>query len=597
MNHHFQVNIKSYFLPSILIFLLAYNGCQSPAVSTHPNVILIVTDDQGWGDLSLHGNPYLSTPNIDQLATRGAAFDRFFVQAVCSPTRAEILTGRYSPRGNIYSTSAGGERLDIDETTLAEVFQAKGYATAAFGKWHNGMQAPYHPNSRGFEEYYGFCSGHWGNYFSPMLEHNGEIVQGTGFLTDDLTERAMNFIRVKQDQSFLVYLPFNTPHSPMQVPDRWWEKFKDMPIDTTHRNGTQMDLDHTRAAYAMCENIDWNVGRILAQLDTLNLIENTIIVFMSDNGPNGYRWNGGMKGKKGTVDEGGVRSPLLVQWEGVIEAGKVIQPIAGAIDLFPTLADLCGVSAETNYPFDGKSLKPLLLDQNPDWEDRYLFNYWRKQLSVRSQDFRLDPSGQLFDMRNDPNQLTDISAKFPSEKAALIKAKKHWSDTVLSEINTSSTRPFTIGHPTLNLTQLPARDGQAHGNILRSNRFPNCSFFTNWTALTDSITWEVEVLQAGQYEALAYYTCPEQDIGSTLALTYQDRGTIQKITEAHDPPLLGMENDRSIRGESYVKDFRPMSLGVLYLPQGKGTLSLKATDIAHEQVMDFRLLLLEWKGD
>ncbi len=188
--------------------------------------MILLSDDQGWGDLSVSGNTNLHTPNIDKIAKNGASFDRFYVQPVCSPTRAELLTGRYHPRMGVRSTSEGGERFNLDETTLADVFKKAGYATAAFGKWHSGMQYPYHPNGRGFEEYYGFCSGHWGDYFSPMLEHNGAITQGNGFLADDLTERAMSYMEEHKNQPFLVYVPFNTPHSPMQVPDRWWNEFK-----------------------------------------------------------------------------------------------------------------------------------------------------------------------------------------------------------------------------------------------------------------------------------------------------------------------------------------------------------------------------------
>ena len=200
-----------------------------------PNVIVILSDDQGWGDLSLNGNTNLSTPRIDSLARDGAMMDRFFVCPVCSPTRAEFLTGRYHPRGGVYSTSAGGERLNADETTVGEVFKRAGYATGAFGKWHNGMQAPYHPNARGFDEFYGFCSGHWGNYFSPPLEHNGKQVRGEGFVIDDFTQKAISFIETNKDQPFFCYLPYNTPHSPMQVPDAYWDKFKDKELELRHR--------------------------------------------------------------------------------------------------------------------------------------------------------------------------------------------------------------------------------------------------------------------------------------------------------------------------------------------------------------------------
>ena len=176
-----------------------------------PNIVVILTDDQGWGDLSLHGNKNLSTPNLDALAKSGVQFDRFYVCPVCSPTRAEFLTGRYHARGGVFSTTAGGERLNLDEVTIADTFKAAGYNTGAFGKWHNGMQYPYHPNGRGFDEYYGFTSGHWGHYFSPVLEHNGALTRGKGFCVDDFTNKAMDFIEesVKQDQPFFTYLPYN----------------------------------------------------------------------------------------------------------------------------------------------------------------------------------------------------------------------------------------------------------------------------------------------------------------------------------------------------------------------------------------------------
>ena len=296
-----------------------------------PNVVVILTDDQGWGDLSCSGNKNLRTPNIDSLAVQGAMMDRFYVCPVCSPTRAEFLTGRYHPRGGVYSTSAGGERLDLDERTIGDTFKAAGYATGAFGKWHNGMQWPYHPNARGFDEYYGFCSGHWGHYFSPELDHNRVLVKGKGFIIDDLTDHAIEFIEKNKSRPFFAYLPFNTPHSPMQVPDKFFEKFDKTELKMRHREPDKENLDHTRAALAMCENIDWNVGRVLKKLDEIGAANDTIVIYFSDNGPNGWRWNGGMKGKKGSTDEGGVRSPCMIRWPDKIKAGSVISQIAGAI--------------------------------------------------------------------------------------------------------------------------------------------------------------------------------------------------------------------------------------------------------------------------
>ncbi len=557
-----------------------------------PNVIVILTDDQGWGDLSLNGNTNLSTPNIDSLARDGASFDRFFVCPVCSPTRAEFLTGRYHPRSGVYSTSAGGERMDLDETTIADTFAAAGYQTAAFGKWHNGMQFPYHPNGRGFAEYYGFCSGHWGDYFSPPLEHNGKLVQGSGFTIDDFTERAMAFIEQNKNRPFFAYLPYNTPHSPMQVPDRWWSAFKDKELEMHNRDPQKENLPHVRAALAMCENIDWNVGRILEKLDELAIAERTMVIYFCDNGPNGFRWNGDMKGRKGSTDEGGVRSPLLIRWPAKIPAGREITQIGAAVDLLPTLADLAGIPVASEKPLDGISLKETLLGREQPVEDRMIFSHWRNRVSVRTQRFRLDHEGRLFDMQADPGQRRNVADTHPQHAQRLRDAVAAWRRDVLAGYPQDD-RPFVIGHPGARWTQIPARDGVAHGNIERSNRFPNCSFFSNWLDEDDRITWEVEVGASGSYEVELYYSCPRADIGSTIQLSLNESRLEAKVTEAHDPPLRGHENDRVERIESYVKDFRPMTMGTIELKKGRGALTLQALDVPGSQVMDFRLLMLQ----
>ena len=574
----------------ILIFLSCQTKNENP-----PNVILILTDDQGWGDLSLNGNLDLETPNIDLLATTGARFDRFFVSPVCSPTRAELLTGRHHVRGGVYSTSSGGERLDIDEQTIAEVFKTAGYQTAAYGKWHNGMQAPYHPNNRGFDDYYGFCSGHWGNYYNPLLEHNGTLVKGDGFIVDDLTNHGIDFIKKNKNNPFFLYLPYNTPHSPMQVPDRFWEKFKNKELSQIGSNGpfkTQRQIDHTRAALAMCENIDWNVGRIMEQLQADGLMENTIVIYLSDNGPNGKRWNAEMKGTKGATDEGGVRSPMIMNWNGKIPQGKIIKNIASGIDLLPTLKDLAGIEHQPKKALDGISLKPLLLEQNPKWEDRLIFNYWKGKFSIRNQNYRLDKENNLFDMINDPNQTKDISAEQPEIFTQLVQAKEQWEKEVLIELPKKDERPFVIGHPSLHTTQIPARDGKGHGAIKRSNMYPNCSYFTNWVNLEDKITWDAEIPESGNFEVIVYYTCQKDAVGSEFEVSFGDEKIRGEIVEAHDPKEFGAAEDRSLRTESYVKDFKPLNIGVINLKKGKGTLSIKGLKKTGEALMDFRLMLL-----
>ncbi|MBT3382161.1 MAG: arylsulfatase [Prolixibacteraceae bacterium] len=577
------------------IVSLIFTGCltKEQSQSIKPNIVIILSDDQGWGDLSLSGNTNLQTPNIDKLASEGVTFNNFYVCPVCSPTRAEMLTGRYHVRGGVFGTSLGGERLDLDETTIADVFKNAGYQTAAYGKWHNGMQYPYHPNGRGFDDYYGFCSGHWGNYFNPMLEHNGELVTGNGYITDDFTDHGLQFMEQNKDKPFFLYLPFNTPHRPMQVPDKWWDKFTDKELELKASIAEREDEPYTKAALAMCENIDWNVGRILNKIEELGIEDNTIVLYFSDNGPNSWRWNGRMKGIKGSTDEGGVRSPLVMKWPGKIEKGNRIEQISGAIDLLPTLADLAEIDLQIKKPLDGISLKPLLLEDNPNWNDRFLFTYWKDKLSTRNQKYRLDNNGAVFDIENDRAQVNNLSSEIPQIMNQMLEAAEKFKNEVLIELPVKDERLLPLGHPDTKFTQIPARDGIAHGNIERSNRSPNCTFFTNWISLDDKIVWDVEIVEEGNFEIVLYYTCPEGDEGSSFELSMGNDKLIGQITESFNPPLTGMENDRVFRGNSYIKEFKPLKLGKIHAEKGKIELTLKALEIPGKSVMDVRLLMFE----
>jgi arylsulfatase A-like enzyme len=579
----------------LLLFVVCCGESTAPEIvpKKKPNVVLIMADDQGWGDLSFNGNTNLSTPNIDALAKNGVSFEYFYVQPVCSPTRAELLTGRHSSRLGVYATSTGGERINLGETTIANVFKKAGYKTAAYGKWHNGMQPPYHPNAMGFEDYYGFTSGHWGNYFSPMLEHNGKIVKGEGFLVDDLTNHGLDFISKHQEEPFFLYLPYNTPHSPMQVPDTYWDKFADKELDLKYQGEEATNINHTKAALAMVENIDYNVGRITKKLEELNLEKNTIVIYLSDNGPNGWRWNGGMRGRKGSTDEGGVRTSFFVQWKNTIPSGKSVSQIASAIDLLPTLSNMANIDYATNNPIDGKDLTPLLLHENPDWEPRLVYNHWRGKTSIRTQQYRLDNQDHLYDMQKDHGQTIDISLQFPELTDSLKRMKKNWLSEKAPLSKESDNRPFTLGHPDYEYTQIPVRDGIPQGNIKRSNKHPNNTFFTSWTSLEDSMTWDVEVLADGEFEVALYYTCKAENVGSLIELSFGGSRIEKEITIGHDPPLTGMENDRDPRIESYVKDFIPMDLGKIKLKKGKGKLTLKAIEMAGSEVADVRLLMFK----
>lgn len=567
---------------------------RSAAANRPPNIVVILADDQGWGDLSIHGNTNLKTPNIDSLGRDGVMFDRFFVCAVCAPTRAEFLTGRYHARGGVRGVSTGAERLNLDEMTIAQTFKSAGYATGAFGKWHNGTQAPYHPNYRGFDEYYGFTSGHWGRYFDTELDHNGKLVRSKGYITDDLTNHAIDFIGQNRNRPFFCYLPFNTPHSPMEVPDSYFERFAKMEPQLRATNPAQEEVPMTRAALAMCENIDWNVGRVLAKLNEWKLADNTIVLYFSDNGPNSWRWNGGMKGRKGSVDEGGVRAPLLMRWPGHVRKGAKLTQIAGAIDLLPTLADLAGVKVASTKPLDGKSLKPLLTTEGTGWPDRMIFSLQAKRISVRTQQYRLDPTGALYDMVADPGQSRDISAERPEVTARLKNAVAEWGREMLPRVGRDD-RPYPVGHS--KTTLLPARDGINQGGVERSGKAPNCSYFTNWSSKEGRMTWDIEVERPGSFDAEIYYACPKGDVGSTVELSFLGTTVQGRISEPHDPPAWGAAFDRVDRGaESYWKDFKPIRIGAIELKKGRGELALRAVEVAGKQVAEVRYVALTRKG-
>lgn len=584
-----------------------FGGWSFGKEEARPNVVVFLSDDQGWGDFGFQGNSNFRTPHLDSLAKDGAVFTRFYVCPVCAPTRAEFLTGRYHPRGSAVGVTQGDERLDLDEITLADRFSSAGYRTGAFGKWHNGSQYPYHPNGRGFDEFYGFCSGHWGDYFSPPLEHNGKRVQGEGYVSDDFTNHAISFIRARNDQPFFCYVAFNTPHTPMQVPDVYMEgvRARELPMRYESRKGEQEDLEMTRAAIAMVENIDWNVGRILATLDELKITNETIIVYFNDNGPNSIRWNGGMKGRKGSVDEGGVRSPLIVRWPGVIPSSRRIDQLSGAIDLVPTLCDLTGIGLEQvpqslaqrviDNPLDGMSHASRLTKDAPEVE-RDLFTHWSGRIGMRRGPYLLDADGKLFDLLADPGQRKESNELYPDIVRQMKEEVEKWRGGVLK--SAKPRRPFLIGHPQRPWAILPAQDGKCSGpQVVRSNTAPNCSYFTRIESSEDRVRWDVEVLQSGAYRIDAMLTVPPEAIGSSLRVRIGGRECVGVLQESHESQLIGESNDRVPRNtESLMKRFASFEIGVLAMEAGVGEIEVQLTESLAEgiglelQELDFELL-------
>ncbi len=571
------------------------------AAGEQPNVVVFLADDAGWGDYSHSGNTMVNTPHIDSLARQGVSLERFFVCPVCSPTRAEFLTGRYHPRGGVRGVSTGQERLDVSEKTIADAFRAAGYATGAFGKWHNGSQWPYHPLARGFGDYLGHTAGHWGEYFDAPLDDNGRMVRTRGYIVDVCTDRAIAFIERHRNNPFFCYVPFTTPHSPWAAPEEDWKRFECRPITQRGTLPDQEDIDQTRCALAMVENQDMNVGRVLSKLEELNLSDNTIIVYFSDNGPNSWRWNDGMKGRKGSTDEGGVRSVCYLRWPARLPAGLKVPEIAGAIDLLPTLTSLAGVPHAKDLPLDGIDLSPLLLRETETIPDRQIFSTWAGRVSVRTRQHRLDDKGELFDMWADPGQTRAISKEHPELTASLREAVRNWRAEMFPEStkngargrNAVDPRPIGVGYREFPVTMLPARDGEPRGAVQRSSSAPNSSYFVNWKSIEDEMVWLVDVQTSGRYEVTIDYTCPIEDAGSTIELRHGERALIGKVEPGWDPPLY-TNQDTLPRppAESQMKEFHGLRLGILSLDAGQGPLVLRALEIPGNSVMDVRRVTL-----
>ncbi|TLV03943.1 sulfatase-like hydrolase/transferase [Dyadobacter luticola] len=583
---------KLLFLQIIFFLLLGQVAfCQkTTSQSRKPNIVFILSDDQGWGDLSINGNTNIRTPNIDRIGKEGARFARFYVAPLCAPTRAGLLTGRYHYRAGVSGVSNSKEFMNLNEVTLADLFKKAGYATGAFGKWHNGSQYPYHPNGRGFDEFYGFLSGHYANYFNTMLDHNGEPERSKGYITDDLTDKALAFIEKNKSQPFVCYVPFNAPHSPFQVPDKYYDRVKARGITMKTNSKNPEDLEVTISALAMCENIDDNVGRILSKLEELKLTDNTILIYMSDNGPNSWRWNGDMKGRKGVADEGGVRVPFLIRWPGKIQPGKIVEGNAAYIDILPTLTDLAGVSAKGTKPLDGISLKPALTGAAPVPE-RILFSSINKNRSVRKGAY-LFSGGALFDISKDSTQQNDISGKEPELAKSLSNDLENWYAEMMKNVDTL--RPIPVGYRQFPKTVLPSQDAVLHrskgGTLSYSASAPNSSWIANWSDTTSYASWNVEVNTAGRYRVNVQYTSPEP--GETFTLTLNKSRISGKFPEAFDPPLIDSPDRVKRDAESYEKVFKTFTVGELQLQKGRGELKLTATDIKGPKFADIRAVEL-----
>lgn len=581
------------FAVVLTVLLILDAGAASAAKSKQPNVVLIMTDDQGWGDVRSHANDLVDTPVQDRLASQGARFDRFYVSPVCAPTRASLLTGRYHLRSGVHGVTRAYETMRAEEVTVAEVFRSAGYATGCFGKWHNGAHFPNHPNGQGFEEFVGFCGGHWTRYFDTRLEHNGRPIKTKGYIADVLTDAALSFLRKNKDRPFFLYLPYNTPHSPFQVPDRYFDKYKARGLDDT-----------LACVYGMVENIDDNLGRVLAALDELRLADDTIVVFTTDNGPNTDRFNGGMRGRKGSVHEGGVRVPLFIRWPGHVRPGTTVPQIASHIDLLPTLVELCGVPMPRTLPLDGVSLVPLLEGRTAGWPDRMIFTHWMggdrvlpNRGSVRTQQYRavFERKGwQLYDMVDDPGETKDLTGEQPEILGKLRAAYDAWFEDVTRA--GFDPIPVPVGCPERPLVVLPGHEAFLHPakgeGISYGGRAGWANdWIANWTSLDSYPRWEVDAVRGGRYEITLMYVCPASDVGSRIRVEVGGKSLEGVVSRAYDPPPIPRQ-DRVPLKEAMDRLWAPLPLGTVELHKGRTQLTVRALSIAGTNVMDLKAVRL-----
>jgi arylsulfatase A-like enzyme len=513
--------------------LAGSGGCasvHSHQTARRPNVVLILTDDQGYGDFHCHGNDSIRTPNLDRLHDESVRFTQCYVSPVCSPTRSSLMTGRYNYRTGIVDTFQGRSMMYPDEVTIAEVLSRHGYRTGIFGKWHLGDNYPMRPIDQGFEEALvhkggGLCQPSEpanNSYFDPILQHNGAPEKRTGYCTDIFGNAAIEFIRQRCNRApalqhagdpFFVYLAFNAPHSPLIVDEAYSSPYRTMGLD-----------ENTAKTYGMITNLDENVGRLLDALQELRLAENTLVVFLTDNGAaigdGERRYDAGLRGAKGTVYDGGIHVPCFMRWPGVLRPGKETDRVVAHIDLFPTLLEACGVQDPGGVRLDGRSLMPLLVSENTPWPDRTLYFQWHRgdapelyrNCAARSQQYKLVNGKELYDMAADPSEKIDVAEAHPDVVAEMRKGCEEWFRDV------SSTRGYDpprihIGTPHENPSVLTRQDWRG----AESWRDGNVGY------------WEVKVARPGTYDIL--FTFPQTKARGVAQFRFNDVAVQQPIEQ------------------------------------------------------------------
>jgi len=496
----------------------------TPQKKTRPNVILIMSDDQGYGDFGCYGNKQIHTPVLDRFYRESVRFSNFYVQPVCSPTRACLMTGRYNYRTGLVDTYVGVSLMRPDEVTVAQALSKHaGYRTGIFGKWHLGDHYPLRPIDKGFEEAIVCTGGGIGqigdpidnHYSDPILHHNGKLEQYRGYCTDIFFDGAMQFMEAHRDEPFFIYIPTNAVHGPLEVPERYAAPYRSMGLDE--------DLSRL---YGMVTNLDENLGKLFKKLQALGLDENTVVIFLSDNGPGMVkRYNAGLRGIKGQVYEGGIKTPFFVRWPGRLRGGRDIDRIGAHIDVFPTILNICGVAKPADLMLDGESLLPLMKGESSHWPDRILFfqqsrpdsNGWNvprpyTHCAARGQRYKIVMSApgpetfsrsigmgetELYDLEHDPGEQHNLAQEYPDIVFKMRERYENWfwdvtkglNPPVRNHLGTSHENPVTLSTEDMrgpHAYKAPWNWEQVH-RITRKE-------------LNGSGYYEVEVARSGRYE-------------------------------------------------------------------------------------------------
>lgn len=490
------IKLKSF---SLLLILLFFTACAHK--KSVPNIILVMTDDQGYGDISAHGSPDVLTPNMDKLKSQAVSLEDFQVSPTCAPTRSAIMTGRHPFKNAITHTILERERMTLGISTLPEVLKRGGYTSGIFGKWHLGDEQEYQPGSRGFDEvfihggggigqtYAGSCADAPGNkYFDPTIKHNGTFVKTKGYCTDIFFTQALSWIKQKanEEKPFFAYVTLNAPHGPFIAPEKYKEKF----IKQKYPKNAQ-------GFYGMIENVDDNLGLLMEKLNIWDLSDNTILIFMSDNGKSGGgkntihgpTYNAGMKGMKGTPDEGGTRVPFFMRWANEFNADEKVDALLNHYDILPTLAEIAGIDISDLPDLDGRSFLPYLRNTAHKVDHRYRFihggrwplnpenannhkdskrwlgtaessnpdNAIYKNCAVRNERYRFVNNKELYDVISDQGQKHNIAAEHPEVVVEMRKVyDKWWSEVrpymVNENVPLAKEKPFWIEYEKQNKT-------------------------------------------------------------------------------------------------------------------------------------------------